>query len=695
MSPQQRYEEEIRKLQETLTEIEQQRSRIAPVYHGDDFVEQVLEAHREDTRQRLATLAAEPYFGRLDFQEQGQDEPTALYIGKRGMDDSSTHQPRIIDWRAPVASLFYAFTGGDESVSFEAPEGTIHGEIYRKRNLSIRDRELERVVDAYVRGEENLGVSDEFLLYRLGEKKDNKLRDIVSTIQAEQDRIIRAPRGQALVIQGAAGSGKTTVALHRLAYLLYRYQEQISAERMMIFAPNTMFLDYISGVLPELGVGHVQQSTFSDWALDQLDDNCKLAPGSAESAQWFALAGARPHISEETSGRFKGSLHFQQMLNESMQRYEANFLPELPFEPWPGKSLSPEEIRQWFKVEYRHYALAQRKDRLAARIVRWLEIELKEIADPKQRKERSKLGKQRLKAFLSKLPPTDALAFYRQVISETAGHGLSKQAADATLRLLKNHSVLQEDLAPLLWIHHSFNGRSGLRFDHVVIDEAQDASPLQVAVLRACMHEPSFTLLGDLAQGIHAYRGIHRWDELHAIFTPEERDYLTLRLSYRSTFEIIAFANRILPHTATDLPPAEPVFRSGEPVALKYAANEQEQLNLIAAFIDESTAQGMRTIAIIGRTDAECARLHESLARRSLQLHLIAEDQRSYAGGVTIVPAHLAKGLEFDAVLLADASVHNYARDPQDAKLLYVACTRALHRLTLLSQIGKLSPLCE
>lgn len=187
------YREEQDRLAQTLEEIERQRAEIGPVYYGSDFVEQLLESKREETRQRLVLLGREPYFGRLDFREQGRPEPSPLYIGKRGMDRKDGGEPYIIDWRAPVASLFYSFIGGDEPVAYEAPEGTVEGEVLRKRYLQIRDRTLQRVVESYVRGGENLGVSDEFLLYRLGERKDNRLRDIVSTIQAEQDRIIRAP----------------------------------------------------------------------------------------------------------------------------------------------------------------------------------------------------------------------------------------------------------------------------------------------------------------------------------------------------------------------------------------------------------------------------------------------------------------------------------------------------------------------
>lgn len=684
------FSDERERLLETMAEIERQRAAIGPVYYGDDFVEQLLEGKREETRQRLAVLGAEPYFGRLDFREQGHPQAAPLYIGKRGMDRGDLGEPYIIDWRAPVASLFYSFTGGDDPVQYEAPEGTIEGEVHRKRNLQIREQMLHRVVESYVRGGDNLGIGDEFLLYRLGEKKDNRLRDIVSTIQAEQDRIIRAPRNLALIIQGAAGSGKTTVALHRLAFLLYQYQGQIKAERMVIFAPNAMFLDYISGVLPELGVGNVRQTTFAEWALERLEGEVTLAADSGEGRSWFSLDGGRPALDDLAPGRLKGSLRYKDWLDAELDRLDAEFLTDVDFEAWDRCVLPASLIREWFDVEYRHYPLAKRRERLLGRMNRWLEMQLKEIGDARIRKDRAKTGKQRLKAFAKRLPEASPLAFYRTLVDQTPAW-MPATVAAPTRAALKKGSALPEDLAALVWIHRRFHG-PGETFDHVVLDEAQDISPFQIALLNTMMAEPSFTILGDLAQGIHAYRGITRWEEFAEVFPEERSAYHELRMSYRSTLEIIAFANRILPHTGTSLPPAEPVFRSGEPVKLVSVASGRERVRMIVDFIANNRERGMQTIAVIARTDDNCRSLSAELEVAGVDARLIAEGQTRYGGGVSVVPVYLAKGLEFDAVLIADADGTHYAANPQDAKLLYVACTRALHRLTLLHE-GTLTPL--
>jgi len=688
-------QEERRRLEDTKAEIERQLSAIGPRYYGDDFVEMLLDEKREENRRRLEALRGEPYFGRLDFREDGRDSWLPLYIGKRGMSKSGTDEPYVIDWRAPVASLFYTFTGGDEPVAYEAPDGTIRGDIRLKRNLQVRFGELQRVVDAYVRGGDNLGLSDEFLLYRLGERKDNKLRDIVSTIQAEQDRIIRADRRKALIIQGAAGSGKTTVALHRLAYLLYRYQDVIKAEKMIIFAPNAMFLDYISGVLPELGVGDVRQTTFAAWALERLAGDRELKLIEDESKRHFSL---QPHTARQEEAvepaRIKGSLDFLKWLDAELVRFERESAPAQDFVPWEGARLEAAEIAGWMEAEYRDYPLAARLQRVEARMNRWLEMRLNETADPRKRKERAKSGRQKLRAYVSKLPSASAVGFYRSLLDPRRGGlpgSLPEQVAADTWRYLGRGEVRGEDLAPLLWIHVRFNGSAGQLFHHVVVDEAQDVSPFQIALLNQHMREPSFTILGDLAQGIHDYRGVRRWEELLELFGPEWGERHELRQSYRSTLEIIEFANLLIPRTETGLRPAQPVFRSGEPVALRQtgAGGFPE---LARAFIEESRNAGMATMAVIGRTVEDCDGYCEALRAIGADVNLITEGQTAYRGGLSVVPVHLAKGLEFDAVLLPDADEARYAAVPRDAKLLYVAATRALHRLTV-SWTGELTPL--
>ncbi|USB34304.1 UvrD-helicase domain-containing protein [Paenibacillus sp. YPG26] len=684
------YQEEKARLDRTLDTIDKElvRLRGIPVYTGHDYTEQVLEAGRDQQRRQLSQSGQEPYFGRLDFEEKGGTR-TPLYIGKVGV-GGETAQPIVIDWRAPVASLFYSFTGGDSAV-YEAPEGLIEGLVYLKRNIVIRKQILERVVDTYNSEEEGPAVSDEFLLYRLGENKDNKLRDIVSTIQAEQDQIIRAGRNSALIIQGVAGSGKTTVALHRLAYLLYQYKEQISAGKMIIFAPNRMFINYISEVLPELGVGDIQQNTFSDWASNVLGLDEAPSDGPEALTEWFDHRSQNRLDDHELPGRFKGSLLFRDLLDQFVQQLEAACLPEEDFMPWDGAKLPLTTIKLWYEEEYKPYPLARRKERVLARIHRWVEMELKGAPSAAALKERKSRAAQREKAYAKKWPDLSPLPLYKAFIGakkmqglqlENMGAGIPKSILKVTQANLKKNIIKEEDLPALLYLFTRVDEIDGnLRFDHIVIDEAQDFSPFQIAVLDRFCKGHSFTILGDLSQGIHYYKGVREWNEMQVLFKPEETAYFALTRSYRSTMEIISFANNILRQgVGTDLL-AVPVFRSADPVKV-IKASGAERLPVIRRALDRIQKGPYKTAALLTRNLNDAQQLHKELSGLGYDLNLIDGRKSEYEGGISVLPVYLSKGLEFDAVMVTDVDEEYYGQ--QDAKLLYVGATRALHELWLL-----------
>lgn len=725
------YLEEQARLDRAIAQIDSQLARleVVPRYHGEEYTEQVLESHRENSRRKLARATEEPYFGRMDFQEEGTEEPVPLYIGKSGVEDSETGQPLVIDWRAPVASLFYTFTGGELPASYDSPDGTVEGLIYLKRNLAVRKRILQRVVDSYVRGEENLAVTDEFLLYRLGENKDNRLRDIVSTIQAEQDQIIRAAKNTALIIQGVAGSGKTTVALHRLAFLLYQYRENISAERMIIFAPNSMFLDYISGVLPELGVGNIQQTTFTDWALNRLDEEVKLVDPSKAYGSWFAVGPDRPAIHDGNPGRYKGSAVFKKLLDECADLLEKNYLPDADFIPWDGSRLDAATLHRWANEEFRHYAPVKRRERTIGRLKRWLEMELDKVRDANRRKDLKKKAGQKLRTYLKNWPEPTPFAFYKKILLQDERpeylpvsllNQIPAEAIELSAKEFKKKLVRQEDLAPLLHLYNRFNGiTSDARFDHSVIDEAQDFSPFQIALLKDHVRNESFSILGDLSQGIHAYQGILQWSEFQDLFEPDQSAYFQLDRSYRSTMEIIGFANGVLRRGGVKGLLAVPVFRSGDPVkrvpvplgasmsgetavtkpisrkskGMGAGSPRQGAYRELIGEVKEILSTGRsNTIAVITRTPEAASEAQIALQEAGLEATLITAGERRYKGGLSVLPVYLAKGLEFDSVLLWDVNELNYTATPEDAKLLYVGCTRALHELIVLYS-GTPSPL--
>lgn len=649
---------------------------------AEEVASRVVERLREVHLDSLKRSQPEPYFGRLDFQEEGEDEPTALYIGKRGIEDIDDGRRMVIDWRAPVASMFYSFSG-QEKTAYETQAGEIEGTVSLKRNVVIRNGKLQRAVDSYVSGQDNLNVTDEFLLYRLGEHKDNRLRDIVSSIQAEQDRIIRAKRDLAVVIQGVAGSGKTTVALHRLAYLLYQYANRVTPERMVIFAPNEMFMDYISEVLPELGVGGVQQTTFTAWALKVLNYKVKLKPDEGHLERWFTEN--QKDSREFELSRIKGSADFLHRIDERLGQIEADFIPQSDFEPWEGKVLQATQITSWFQKDYIHYPLAQRRERVLARIKRWYESEYKQVKESDKTGSIKKQAASRFRSYKNKWAEVKPVDLYQRLLNEVLpGFSVSSQEivkGKGKGKKANRPEVAAEDLAPLLYLNLKLNGMDGRdQFQHVVIDEAQDFSPLQLAVLKEYCPSHSFTILGDLSQSIHTYQGITDWKDFLQLFDKEKEAYFQLDVSYRSTMEIIEFANHIL-QPFPGFAKAEPVFRSGDPVSIHHV-QQPHQTNRISSVIEEWQAS-VETIAVVARSSDSAKRLYDQLHAKGLPVRLIASNDEKYSGGVSVVPIYLTKGLEFDAVLLTDVNAETYPFTPMAAKLLYVGCTRALHKLQI------------
>ncbi|OOR20946.1 HelD family protein [Bacillus cereus] len=684
------FDAELQKMKDTLSTMDDQLEQLEkiPVYYGEDFKEQILESMRESNRQSLRIGVHEPYFGRLDFQEDGKEDVMPIYIGKVGVSDKDTMKPIVIDWRAPVASMFYSFTGGDELAFYHSPDGLVEGDVYLKRNISIRKRELERVVDTYVKGNEDVSHADDFLLYRLGENKDNKLKDIVSTIQSEQNDIIRAERNLPLLIQGVAGSGKTTIALHRLAFLIYEYREQLEAERMIVFAPNSLFLDYISSVLPELGVGNISQTTFPDWALRTLDGSVKLKQTEEKMKEAFSINRDEKKV---MLGKLKGTLEFKSFIEERMIQFEKELLPTKDFEAWDKAVIPVEDVKKWMQVEYKHYPLKKRRERLVGRMKRWIEIELKKFGETNEKKLLKKEATKRLSTYMNFWPKMSPLSLYSSMLkSKEILEVLPEELVQETEKNSRKKEVYVEDLPALIYIHHRITGiEIGQKFHHVVIDEAQDFSPFQVYVLKEITLGNSFTILGDLSQAIYDYQGIEDWNAFKEVF--QETGYYELTRSYRSTKEIIEFANEIIKNAEIPVGLATPVFRSGEDVKI---IRVEDQFIEIVKTLQHLQNEDVKTIAVIGRTDDECRDIYEKLTNAGLTVNFIEADQSKYEGGISVVPVYLAKGLEFDAVLLIDVDEEHYKNTKHDAKLLYVGCTRSLHDLWIFYS-GEASPLIK
>ncbi|HBZ79979.1 MULTISPECIES: HelD family protein [Brevibacillus] len=734
MSTQHRdYEAEQNKLKETIAliddEIVQLREEINEA--TDDYVKQVVNYNKaKDLRYLEDHGRDKPYFGRVDFLKDEIYELDQVYIGKRGIVRSDTFDSIVVDWRAPIASLYYS--GESKDAFYRMGREIVRGEVRLKRNFAIEDGEIVGIYDGAVKETINRemghpdeflqeGFIDEFLNANLNMANDSRLKDIVATIQSEQNEIIRAEKDRPIVVQGVAGSGKTTIALHRLSYLIYNYQDTMMSKKFMVFAPNRMFLTYISEVLPELGVDDVQQSTFVDWAarlVKPLMPKGWRIVSPDKPLQLFFEEGQDQREQEITRNRlrFKGSLACKEAMEQYIRYVIETRIPfkKLSFLYNKTKqvfSIPGETIRQFFLEQFGALPYQRRVDALRKHLKQEMNKQLfshlrerKVDLDKQGLAKFEKMLEQILDTYLVSFPRLDIFAAYRELIADeellrklapaAIPDEVIRDVSTSSAALLEQERLEPEDIAPLLYLQHIIEGMNKAEhFDHTVVDEAQDLSALEVAVIGLATKRNSMTIVGDIAQGIHSYRGIHAWEELtQGIFEQLRPAYYTLAQSYRSTIEIMQCANEVL--RQIDLPEtvlAKPVLRHGEKPVMVHAHSRTELWDDIRSRVSVLQQEGFQTIAIVTKTILASKKAHKVLAESIADLTLLGSKDNQFPGGVTVMPAYLTKGLQFDAVILLD--VASYQNNEWDAKLLYVAMTRPVHRLVMTQMAGEEAPL--
>lgn len=684
----------------------------------------------------LQNALDKPYFARVDFMENG-GTLKKLYIGKVSLQKGNEDDYLILDWRAPVSNLYYE--GRIGTASYECLEGEISGEISLKRQYTIDHGELKDFFDI------DITTNDEFLQACLNVNADNRLKNIVSTIQQEQNKIIRADMWTPLIVQGAAGGGKTTIALHRIAYLLYAYESSLSPWNFMIIAPNKFFLSYISEVLPELGVENVRQHTFEDLALDLLDKNLELTDNMEKLSCFINhtlppyLSASSPHAlsfrqlcnNDEELLRerikyissFKSSLEYKNLLEVFLEKIEDSLLPQEDFVLHNRVLWKKEQLQQLFLTEYKALPIRKRINEIRKHLRNSLKRAKPEILEEIVAK-----GDRKIEELRSAMEDSEER---RRLITQAADerdstlHRVKEKASTLVRDYLKgivlkdtliyyeaftetlpeafrfyNHSLREEglyeleDLPPLLYIMQFIYGIEGTKeLRQIVIDEAQDFSIFQLFIMKKLFSSCSFTILGDLCQGIHSYRGIKDWDTIVEGIFHNKAQYLTLVKSYRTTTEILLKANEVI-HKLKDgtLKKAEPVLRHGEEVAIIKSACAADTARSI--YEDIKGSKEFKSFAIIGKHIEECSLLHSELSKLGLECTLISGKEDMYSGGIVVLPCYLSKGLEFDKVFIANASSDLYTMEERDIKLLYVAMTRALHCLNIYYE-GELSPLLK
>ncbi|WP_234124698.1 RNA polymerase recycling motor HelD [Clostridium hydrogenum] len=664
-----------------------------------------------------------PYFARVDFNEVNSNLQK-IYIGKMSLLNEGTGEFLIVDWRAPISNLYY--DGRIGAASYNCPDGNIKGEIKLKRQYVIEEGTLENFFDV------DITTNDDFLQACLGSSKDNRLKDIVSTIQSEQNRVIRANMWKPLIVQGAAGGGKTTIALHRIAYLIYTFEKKLKPENFMIIAPSNFFLSYISDVLPELGVENVRQTTFEAFAQKVIGKKLKIMPSTKKLSDLVNLRESLDCEGIKKVSNFKSSLEFKTSIKSFLNLIEDNFIPKEDFKIHTFKLFSASEIRKLFLEDYKNLPFMKRineikkhltnsvlnnKLRILEEVEASYDIKLYDIkrAAPDSIERRQiiiktiderdallksikKNSKTLVKNYLSKISVLSPLEYYNKFINDERLFNkfnssyidckLSELVRKTSKDILDKNLVEFEDLAPLMYIKYLVYGLDeNINVRHIIIDEAQDFSLFQFSVLKEIINSPSFTILGDLCQGIYSFRGVNDWHKTaELIFGENDPDLLKLEQSYRTTIEIMEAANSVIKFLNNkSLPLAKPVIRHGDPVIVLEKKSLAEVKTAIEKNLCELSKNKLKSAAIICKTMEECTELKRLFKNSKFTPKIVNEKEDDYSGGILIIPSYLVKGLEFDMVIVANASKKQYTADELDVKLLYIAMTRPLHKLYIYS----------
>ena len=578
-----------------------------------------------DKRRRLGRILDIPYFGRIDFKEKKNGANILpIYIGIHTFYDSQNKMNLIYDWRAPISSMFYDYELGE--ATYTSPAGEISGDVSLKRQYRIRKGKMEYMIES------SLTVHDEILQKELSSNANDKMRNIVTTIQREQNRIIRNEEAHILIIQGVAGSGKTSIALHRIAYLLYTLKGNISSKDILIISPNKVFGDYISNVLPELGEESVPETSMEQILSGVLENKYKY---QSFFEQVTELLGKTTQSFIERI-KYKSSFEFISQLDKFILYMENNCFKATDVKLTRHITIPAEYIEEQFR-RFNRYPMRQRFEAMTDYILEMMKVQ-----------------------------------YYFTVT--TADRNLLKKE-------IKKMFAGNTDLAPLAYLHLALDGNiTQYCVKHLLIDEMQDYSPIQYKVIQK-LYPCRKTILGDASQSVNPY-GSSTAGMIRKAFTMGE--VMKLCKSYRSTFEITDFAQKI--QTNNEL---EPIMRHGEfPSVLQFENTEKESSGIID-LISSFKKSGYKSLGIVCKTEAQAKELAESLQTYTAEVYFLSNQSSAFVKGIIVTSSHMAKGLEFDEVIIPYVNDKNY-NSAIDKSMLYVAVTRAMHKLTL-TYNGKLS----
>ncbi len=691
-------------------------------------VSQSTHRHAYNRLAALRRMEENPYFGRIDFKEDGADSAEHVYIGVSTLTDKSGDDILVYDWRAPISSVYYDYAPG--RAEYETPEGIIRGSLEEKWQYIIRDGSIQSMFNT------SITIGDEILKEVLGKGTDKYMRSIVATIQKEQNRIIRHDRSRLLVVHGAAGSGKTSAALQRIAYLLYKYRGSLNAEQIILFSPNEMFNSYVSNVLPELGEENMQQTTFQEYLWHRLSGDFDVE-GPYEQLEYVLTREDDPNYRDRLAGiRFKASQEFYKVIRAYGESLAESGMIFKSIQFMGRPLITAEQIEEQFYGSHRSLRFHNRLELL----VQWLNTKL----DEAEKQERQKpwvreeiellsneqyekiyarfrkqgaseewfnnyenvakaLGKiivrkrfKPIRNYIRKLRFIDMKGIYEQLfrepekIKDWTDEAVPAGWADIcrlSLEMLGTGQLFYEDATPFLFLKEMVEGfQTNTSIKHVVVDEAQDYSPFQYEFLKRLFPRAKMTILGDFNQAIYAHAGDRtNFQMLNGLYGTDEMELINLKNSYRSTKQIVEFTRSIIPEGSEIIP----FERNGQKPSLRLVADREELHERIVSKVAKLRQQEYETISIICKSAAESSVAFNGL-KSIAGIKLVKDGAKEYEKGVIVIPAYLAKGIEFDAVIIYDASAKNYG-DETLRRMFYTACTRAMHELQLYS-IGEPSP---
>ena len=605
--------------------------------------ESVINKHK-----RLTKILAIPYFGRIDFLEKKENSKVMpIYIGIHTFYDPESRATLIHDWRAPVSSMFYDHELGE--AGYRSPSGEIKGVISLKRQYRIRGGKMEFMIESA------LTVHDDILQKELSSNADDKMKNIVATIQREQNQIIRNEDIRTLIIQGVAGSGKTSIALHRIAYLLYTFRDSISSKDILIVSPNKVFSDYISNVLPELGEETVPETSMEQILSGVLEHKYKYQT-------YFGLVNElleKPSSSLIDRIAYKASFGFISELDKFILHIENTYFKAADVKLTKYITIPAPFIEEQY-LRFNRYPIRRRFDAMADYMLDMLKIQYAFTVTTAGRN----LLKKEIRLMFA---GNNDIQVYKDFFKWTNNPGMFK--------MRKGHTLEYSDLAPLAYLHLALegNGNQPFRVKHLLIDEMQDYSPIQYKVIQK-LFPCRKTVLGDAGQSVNPY-GSSTAETIQKSLTASE--IMKLCKSYRSTFEITDFAQKIHPNAEL-----EPVARHGEKPQILQFGSAVEELSGIMGLISTYRKSGYKSLGIICKTEQQAREMADVLKSYANDISFLSSQSSAFVQGIVITSAHMAKGLEFDEVIIPQTDERNY-RSEIDKSMLYVAVTRAMHRLTL------------